>query len=212
MKHFYTFLFLFIICTTLLFGCNKQHAGTEKDRQYENTGIDQESDIASQSTVEHNTNSNINSNIDAAIESKIYNGMTRIDASIWISDDLQYQDLVHNMIAVCKQTDPQGSFLLANDQDILFMAGLNALEIDGETPVNPYTTYEIASLTKQFTAAAILQLEAQGRLSTSDTLGKYFPDFTNGADITIDELLVACHDYGADFSDDIRGIYSAEFL
>lgn len=193
MKHFYIFLFLFIICTALLFGCNKQHAGTEKDRQYENTGIDQEADIASQSTVEHNTNSNINSNIDshidATFESEIYNGMTRIDASIWINDDLQYQDLVHNMIAVCKQTDPQGSFLLANDQDILFMAGLNALEIDGETPVNPYTTYEIASLTKQFTAAAILQLEAQGRLSTSDTLGKYFPDFVNGADITIDELL-----------------------
>ncbi|MBK6364737.1 MAG: serine hydrolase [Saprospiraceae bacterium] len=37
--------------------------------------------------------------------------------------------------------------------------------------------FDIGSLTKQFTAAAILKLEMQGKLSTSDTITKYFQMF-----------------------------------
>lgn len=49
--------------------------------------------------------------------------------------------------------------------------------------------YQIASNTKQFTAAAILKLCEEGRLSLDDTLKKYFPAYEIGADITIHSLL-----------------------
>lgn len=49
--------------------------------------------------------------------------------------------------------------------------------------------YQIASNTKQFTAAAILKLCEEGRLSLDDTLRKYFPEYETGRDITIHSLL-----------------------
>lgn len=49
--------------------------------------------------------------------------------------------------------------------------------------------YHIASNTKQFTAAAILKLCEQGKMSLDDTLSQYYPDYTIGGDITIHNLL-----------------------
>ena len=49
--------------------------------------------------------------------------------------------------------------------------------------------YHIASITKQFTAAAILKLCEDGKISLDDTLSKYYPDYTIGGDITIHNLL-----------------------
>ncbi len=47
----------------------------------------------------------------------------------------------------------------------------------------------IGSISKQFCAASILMLRDQGKLSLEDTLGKYFPEYTIGKDITIQKLL-----------------------
>src|SRR4051794_6166511 len=49
--------------------------------------------------------------------------------------------------------------------------------------------YQIASISKQFAAAAILLLQADGKLSLDDTVSKYIPDITNGDTITIRQLL-----------------------
>lgn len=51
------------------------------------------------------------------------------------------------------------------------------------------TVFHIASLSKTFTAAAILILEQRGLLSTSDPLSRYFPSYPSGAEITIHHLL-----------------------
>ena len=47
----------------------------------------------------------------------------------------------------------------------------------------------IVSISKQFCAAAILMLRDQGKLDLDDTLGKYFPEYTLGRDITLKDLL-----------------------
>lgn len=49
--------------------------------------------------------------------------------------------------------------------------------------------YHVASVTKQFTAAAILKLCEENKMSLDDTLSKYFPDYTAGAEVTIRNLL-----------------------
>ena len=51
------------------------------------------------------------------------------------------------------------------------------------------TLFRIGSDTKQFTAAAIMLLQQDGKLSVNDTLEKYFPDCKNGKNITLHNLL-----------------------
>lgn len=63
------------------------------------------------------------------------------------------------------------------------------------------TPFLIGSLSKQFTAAAVMMLEEDGKLSVDDTLDLYFPDYVIGRDITIKDLL--------DMRSGIVDIYSA---
>lgn len=59
-----------------------------------------------------------------------------------------------------------------------------------DIPCRPDTIFDIGSITKQFTATAILRLEMAGKLSTNDTLGKHFPDIpSDKASITLHQLL-----------------------
>jgi CubicO group peptidase (beta-lactamase class C family) len=53
----------------------------------------------------------------------------------------------------------------------------------------PETRYGIGSLTKTFTAAAIVMLAERGKLSLADTVGKFIPAFPHGGEITLTELL-----------------------
>jgi D-alanyl-D-alanine carboxypeptidase len=56
-------------------------------------------------------------------------------------------------------------------------------------PVDADTRFEIGSVTKQFTAAAILQLHEHGKLSIDDPLAKYLPSFPHASEITLRQLL-----------------------
>jgi len=75
-----------------------------------------------------------------------------------------------------------------NDTLLLKVFGKSDLEWNIATPTD--AVYEIGSITKQFTAAAILQLRDDGKLSLDDELTKYLPDFpTHGNKIILRRLL-----------------------
>ena len=57
-------------------------------------------------------------------------------------------------------------------------------------PNTPETRFHIASISKAFTGAAVLLLEDRGKLSTSDPVAKFLPDYPNGDKIRLDHLLV----------------------
>ena len=56
-------------------------------------------------------------------------------------------------------------------------------------PATPEMRYSIGSISKQFTAAAILLLQQQGKLSLDDTVGKYIPGLTRGNEVTLRQIL-----------------------
>jgi CubicO group peptidase (beta-lactamase class C family) len=82
-----------------------------------------------------------------------------------------------------------GAVLLVRNDSILLKKGYGLADIEWNIPNTVDTKFRIGSNTKQFTAACILQLEQQGKLSLSDTLGKYFSGFEYGSKVTLHMLL-----------------------
>jgi len=64
-----------------------------------------------------------------------------------------------------------------------------ATDSSAAVPATPEMRYSIGSISKQFTATAILLLQEQGKLSIDDPVGKYIPGLTRGNEVTIREIL-----------------------
>ncbi|MCD8027029.1 MAG: beta-lactamase family protein [Clostridiales bacterium] len=76
---------------------------------------------------------------------------------------------------------------LGNDFEYIGSNGF--ADKDNRTNNSINTTYYAGSLTKQFTAAAILLLQEDGKLSISDTIDKYYPDCKYADTVTVENLL-----------------------
>jgi CubicO group peptidase (beta-lactamase class C family) len=82
-----------------------------------------------------------------------------------------------------------GTVLIAQNGEILLTEGYGLADIANGRGNTPQTQMRIGSLTKQFTAAAILRLQELGKLDVSDTIDVYLPDYPGGEQITIHQLL-----------------------
>lgn len=67
--------------------------------------------------------------------------------------------------------------------------GYGLANLEHGAPVHEETVFRIGSVTKQFTAAAILLLAEEGRLTLDDTLDHFFPDFPRAGEVTVRHLL-----------------------
>jgi D-alanyl-D-alanine carboxypeptidase len=70
-----------------------------------------------------------------------------------------------------------------------YISAQGSANLNTGTQPQPGDQFRIGSVTKTFVATAILQLVDQGKLSKSDTISKWYPDFPNAEEITIDDLL-----------------------
>lgn len=70
-----------------------------------------------------------------------------------------------------------------------FAKGYGYENLETRSPTTPATVFRVGSITKQFTAAGLLLLQDEGRLSLSDPLARYLPQFPGAKWVTIHELL-----------------------
>src|ERR1700757_3698999 len=84
---------------------------------------------------------------------------------------------------------PSASVAVVQHGRIVYTHAYGKAKLEPSVAAEPGMRYSIGSISKQFTAAAILLLEQQGRLSIDDPVSKYIPDLTRGNEVTIRMLL-----------------------
>ncbi len=82
-----------------------------------------------------------------------------------------------------------GSVLISQKGEIILQKGYGSENIAAHLLNDSNTVFQIGSMTKQFTAAVILKLQEEGKLSVQDKLSKYLPDYHYGNKISLEDLL-----------------------
>src|SRR4030088_1290660 len=82
-----------------------------------------------------------------------------------------------------------GAVLVMKQNKVVLEKGYGYADMEWNVPNTPKAKFRIGSITKQFTAASILQLIEQGKLRLDDKLSKFIPDFPHGDSVTIHMLL-----------------------
>lgn len=110
------------------------------------------------------------------------------DTSSSTNKKLQHQ--IATYLNRLRKTKFSGTVLVAQNGKIIFNEGYGLANVKNNTPNTSATVFDLGSLSKQFTAAAILHLEQQGKLKVTDRLEQFFDNVpAEKADITIHQLL-----------------------
>jgi CubicO group peptidase (beta-lactamase class C family) len=84
---------------------------------------------------------------------------------------------------------PSASIAIVQHGKIVYTHAYGLANLQPPVPATTAMRYPIGSISKQFTAAAILLLQQEGKLSLNDPVGKYIPHLTRGDEVTIGEIL-----------------------
>jgi len=84
---------------------------------------------------------------------------------------------------------PSASIAIVKDGQIAYVKAYGDAKLEPKLPATPQMRYSIGSISKQFTAAAMLLLQEQGKLSLDDKVAKFVPDLTRANEVTIRQLL-----------------------
>ena len=90
-----------------------------------------------------------------------------------INQTLRMEKIVQSYVA---DNQFMGSILIAQNGHVLLEKGYGFANLEWQIPNSPTTKFRLGSLTKQFTAAAILLLEERNQLNTTDPVNKYLVD------------------------------------
>lgn len=99
----------------------------------------------------------------------------------------RYDDLLTELF---KEDTPGGTAIIVKNGKTIYHKAFGKADLELDVDMEPGHIFRIGSITKQFTACAILRLEEEGKLSLQDDITKYIIDYpSHGYQITIEHLL-----------------------
>lgn len=116
------------------------------------------------------------------------------------SQQAKVDNIVHQVLASTEV--PSASVGIVADGKIAYLKAYGNGRLDPAVAASPQMRYAIGSISKQFTAAAILLLQQQGKLSLDDTVSKWLPSLTHANEITLRELLSHTSGYQDYYAED----------
>jgi len=84
---------------------------------------------------------------------------------------------------------PSASIAVVRDGKVAYVHAYGNARLEPKTPATPAMRYSIGSISKEFTAAAILLLQQQGKLRLDDKVARFFPDLADADKITLRQVL-----------------------
>lgn len=85
---------------------------------------------------------------------------------------------------------PGAAVMVIEDGEVLFEGGFGLADLESRTPITPQSSFRLASVSKQFTAMAIMILAERGQIAFDDKVVKYLPELERfGDEITLRHLL-----------------------
>ena len=111
-------------------------------------------------------------------------------AALYAESDEKLSERIDTYLIQSAKNHFAGTVLVAKGNKIILNKGYGLADANANRPNGPQTIFNIGSVTKQFTAAAILKLVELGKLNTNDTLGQLFENApADKKDITVHQLL-----------------------
>src|SRR5436190_2216196 len=90
---------------------------------------------------------------------------------------------------LAKTGAPSASVAVVKDGKIAFVHAYGLARTEPPMPATPEMRYSIGSISKQFTATAVLLLAEEGKLSLDDRVVRWLPELTRAKDVTVRQLL-----------------------
>ncbi|HVN49003.1 MAG TPA: serine hydrolase domain-containing protein, partial [Bacteroidota bacterium] len=104
------------------------------------------------------------------------------------SESIATAGKLDSLFQLFTRTGFNGNVLISRNGEVIYKHSFGYAELKSKKPLNLESAFQLASVTKQFTAMAILMLHEEGKLNVTDTIQKFFPEFPY-KNITIRELL-----------------------
>jgi D-alanyl-D-alanine carboxypeptidase len=90
---------------------------------------------------------------------------------------------------------PSASVAVVQNNRVVYAHAFGLANVTPPKPATADMAYPIGSISKQFTAHAILLLQQRGKLSIDDPVAKYFPNFTRAREVTLRNLMTMTSGY-----------------
>jgi D-alanyl-D-alanine carboxypeptidase len=121
--------------------------------------------------------------IGIAFSAVLANAQTELSADVRAKIDKVATDVL------ARTGVPSASVAIVKDGKLVYLRAYGDARLEPRTAASPEMRYSIGSISKQFTAAAMLLLQEKRKLSLNDKVGKYLPGLTRANEVTLRQLL-----------------------
>ena len=114
-------------------------------------------------------------------------GLAQPDSTFSAEQRANTDEIAHKILQTTGV--PSASLAVVKDGKVVYAQAYGIARLEPRLPATTEMAYSIGSISKQFTATAVLMLQQQGKLSLDDKISKWLPDLTRANDITLRQVL-----------------------